>query len=66
MDTKQIARRQMTMKIEKMNCAITSSAYYQATGKGPNRAIIVEHETRKGAMLNWAALAVKQRGEAVR
>jgi hypothetical protein len=60
MDTKQTARRQMTMKIEKMTCAITNSAYYQAIGRGQSRVIIVEHETRKGALLNWAALAVKQ------
>ena len=59
----QTVRRQMIMKIQKLFCPKTMKDYYQVSGAGPKRAVIVEHEVRFVALQEWVTLYQKQGDE---
>ena len=44
------------MTIQKMVCGKSGKAYYQVTGMGPKRLIIVEDELRHRALQAWTAM----------
>jgi hypothetical protein len=60
MDTTLTARRQKTMMIRKLFCTEKMSHYFQVTGKGPTRTVIVEDENRARALEAWGEIYRRQ------
>ncbi len=44
------------MTIQKMICAETGKSFFQVTGNGPKRPIVVEDELRHRALQAWASM----------
>ena len=51
------------MKIQILFCTKTMKDYYQVSGAGPKRIVIVEHEVRFVALQEWVTLYQKQGDE---
>jgi hypothetical protein len=54
------ARRQMTMMIQKLFCMKTMSHYFQVSGRGPTRTVIVEDTNRTRAIEAWTEIYERQ------
>jgi hypothetical protein len=48
------------MTIEKLFCTEKKSHYFQVSGKGPKKMVIVEHNVRAVALQEWVTLYQKQ------
>ena len=52
--------RRQKMTIEKLFCTEKKSHYFQVSGKGPKKMVIVEHNVRAVALQEWVTLYQKQ------
>jgi hypothetical protein len=60
MDITLTARRQKIMMIQKLFCTKTMSHYFQVSGRGPIKVVIVEDQNRTQAIEAWTEIYERQ------